>query len=81
LGEAARAELSPQLERKIGERILNEIRLREPSYVDDPELSDYLNNLGTAWWLPVRTRLPTATSSLSATTRSMRLPCSVVSSA
>ena len=46
LGEAARAELSPQLERKIGERILNEIRLREPSYVDDPELSDYLNRLG-----------------------------------
>jgi predicted Zn-dependent protease len=46
LGEAARAELSPQLERKIGERILNEIRLREPSYVDDPELSDYLNRWG-----------------------------------
>ena len=28
LGESARAEFSPQLERKIGERILNEIRLR-----------------------------------------------------
>jgi predicted Zn-dependent protease len=47
LGEAARAEFSPQLERKIGERILNEIRLREPSYVDDPEISDYLNQLGS----------------------------------
>ncbi len=46
LGEAARAELSPQVERRIGERIMNEIRLREPSYVDDPELSDYLNQLG-----------------------------------
>lgn len=46
LGEAARAELSPQLERKIGERIMNEIRLREPSYLDDPEISDYLNQLG-----------------------------------
>lgn len=46
LGEAARAELSPQTERKIGERILNEIRLREPSYIDDPEVSDYLNQLG-----------------------------------
>ena len=46
LGEAARAELSPQLERKIGESIMNEIRLREPSYVDDPEINDYLNNLG-----------------------------------
>lgn len=47
LGESARAEFSPQLERKIGERILNEIRLREPSYVDDPEISDYLNRLGS----------------------------------
>lgn len=46
LGDAARAELSPQLERKIGEKILNEIRLHEPSYVDDPEISDYLNRLG-----------------------------------
>ena len=25
---------------------MNEIRLREPSYVDDPEISDYLNGLG-----------------------------------
>ncbi|KFB72546.1 MAG: TPR repeat-containing protein YfgC precursor [Candidatus Accumulibacter phosphatis] len=47
LGEAARAELSPQLERKIGERIMNEIRLREPSYVDDAEVTDYLNRLGS----------------------------------
>lgn len=46
LGESARAELSPQVERRIGESIMNEIRLREPSYVDDPELNDYLNGLG-----------------------------------
>ncbi len=46
LGESARAELSPQVERRIGESIMNEIRLREPSYVDDPEISDYLNALG-----------------------------------
>lgn len=46
LGESARAEFSPQLERKIGERIMNEIRLREPSYVDDPEVNDYLERLG-----------------------------------
>ena len=46
LGESARAELSPQLERKVGERIMNEIRLREPSYIDDPEINDYLNRLG-----------------------------------
>ena len=47
LGEAARAEMSPQLERKIGESIMNEIRQRDPSYVDDPEITDYLNRLGS----------------------------------
>ncbi len=47
LGESARAEFSPQLERKIGESIMNEIRLSEPSYVDDPEINDYLNRLGS----------------------------------
>ncbi|MDR1276494.1 MAG: M48 family metalloprotease [Candidatus Accumulibacter sp.] len=46
LGEAARAELSPQMERKIGESIMNEIRLHEPSYISDPEVGDYLNTLG-----------------------------------
>lgn len=46
LGESARADLSPQLEKKIGESIMNDIRLHEPSYVDDPEVNDYLNRLG-----------------------------------
>ncbi len=47
LGESSRAELSPQLERQIGETIMNEIRSREPSYVDDPEINDYLAALGS----------------------------------
>ena len=46
LGEAARTELSPQVERRIGESIMNEIRQREPSYVDDPEINDYLARIG-----------------------------------
>lgn len=46
LGEAARADFSPQLERRIGQSIMNEIRLREPTYVDDPEVNDYLTWLG-----------------------------------
>lgn len=46
LGEAARADLSPQLERKIGESIMSEIRQREPSYIDDADLNDYLDRLG-----------------------------------
>lgn len=46
LGEAAQADLSPQLERKIGEATMREIRLREPAYLDDPEITGYLNRLG-----------------------------------
>ncbi|MQM29348.1 MAG: peptidase M48 [Candidatus Accumulibacter phosphatis] len=46
LGDAARADLSPQFERKIGERIFNDIRLHEASYIDDPDINDYVNRLG-----------------------------------
>jgi predicted Zn-dependent protease len=46
LGESARADFSPQLERKIGESIMNEIRLREPSYLDDADINDYLSRFG-----------------------------------
>jgi predicted Zn-dependent protease len=46
LGESARADLSPQLEKKIGDSIMNDIKLHEPTYVDDPEVSDYVNRLG-----------------------------------
>jgi predicted Zn-dependent protease len=37
--------LSPQVERRIGEEYMREIRVN-PAYVDDPEISDYLNTLG-----------------------------------
>jgi predicted Zn-dependent protease len=46
LGEASGTALPPQLERRIGESIMRDIRLRDPSYLDDPELNDYLNVLG-----------------------------------
>lgn len=46
LGDAAGAELSLQTEKQIGQEIMNEIRLREPTYLDDPEVESYLNNLG-----------------------------------
>lgn len=46
LGESARADLSPALEKKIGESIMNDIRLHEPTYIDDPEVNDYLTSLG-----------------------------------
>ena len=38
--------LSPQLERRIGESIVREIRFRDPSYIDDPEAEDYLKGIG-----------------------------------
>ncbi|MCL2074981.1 MAG: M48 family metalloprotease [Betaproteobacteria bacterium] len=46
LGDAASALISPQAERRIGQEIMNEIRQKEPSYLDDPEVEAYLNNLG-----------------------------------
>ncbi len=46
LGEVSQAGLSPQMERRIGESIMQDIRLHEPAYVDDPEVSGYVNRLG-----------------------------------
>ena len=46
LGDASNSELTLQTERKIGESIMRDIRFREPSYLDDPEIIDYLNGLG-----------------------------------
>jgi predicted Zn-dependent protease len=46
LGETAQAEFSPQMEKRVGESIMQDIRLREPSYLDDPEIVSYLNRLG-----------------------------------
>lgn len=45
LGDSAQAELTPQMERRIGERIMQEIR-RDPDYVDDPEVRDYVQSVG-----------------------------------
>lgn len=45
LGEAAQAEFSPAMERRIGESIMLEIR-RDPAWLDDPEINGYLNRIG-----------------------------------
>ena len=45
LGEAAQSDFSPAMERRIGESVMLEIR-RDPVYIDDPEISSYLNRLG-----------------------------------
>jgi predicted Zn-dependent protease len=45
LGEASQTSLSPLQEQRLGDEIMREIR-DDPSYLDDPPLSEYLNNLG-----------------------------------
>lgn len=46
LGDAGQVLLSPQMERRIGESIMRDIRLRDPGFVNDPELTEYLSALG-----------------------------------
>jgi predicted Zn-dependent protease len=46
LGSTGDATLSPIMERRLGEQIMREIRFREPTFIDDPEVSEYLEGLG-----------------------------------
>jgi len=46
LGGAGEAVLSPQMERRLGESVVRDIRFREPTYLDDPEVAEYLGALG-----------------------------------
>jgi len=45
LGDTARVDLSPVVERKLGEEIMRDIR-RDRDYLDDEPISEYLNNFG-----------------------------------
>ncbi len=45
LGDVSQAMVSPQMERQIGEQSMFQIRASS-SYLDDPEVNDYLNRLG-----------------------------------
>lgn len=45
LGDSAREDLSPMMERKVGEQIMQSVR-RDPDYLDDGPVSEYLNQLG-----------------------------------
>jgi predicted Zn-dependent protease len=46
LGSAGDVVLSPQTERRLGESIVRDIRFRDPAYLDDPEIVDYITALG-----------------------------------
>ncbi len=46
LGDSASSELSPLAEQRLGAQIMRDIRWKEPAYLRDPEVEDYLNWLG-----------------------------------
>ncbi|MFC5474630.1 M48 family metalloprotease [Paraherbaspirillum soli] len=45
LGDTSRESLSPLMERKLGEEVMHDIR-RDPDYLNDAPLLEYLNNFG-----------------------------------
>jgi beta-barrel assembly-enhancing protease len=45
LGDASQVDLSPAQERKLGETIIRQVRA-SGAYMNDPEVNDYLNQLG-----------------------------------
>ena len=46
LGDTAQLSLTPQMERRVGESIMRDIRMHEPDFDEDPEATAYLNVLG-----------------------------------
>lgn len=46
LGDMAQLAVTPQTERRVGEAIMRDIRLHDPAYSDDPEITEYLNAIG-----------------------------------
>ncbi|KAG0167831.1 hypothetical protein DFQ28_003361 [Apophysomyces sp. BC1034] len=46
LGDGSGGSLSPQAERKLGERVMREVR-RDPDYLDDWLIRDYLNSVAS----------------------------------
>jgi len=45
LGDVSSSTLSPQMERRIGEGVMRDIR-RDPDYLEDAEVQEYLRNIG-----------------------------------
>ncbi|MDD5295365.1 MAG: M48 family metalloprotease [Rhodocyclaceae bacterium] len=46
LGENALTDLSPVMEQKLGASIMRDLRWNDPGYLDDPEVTAYLNRVG-----------------------------------
>lgn len=47
LGESAQTDLSPAMEKRLGESAMRDIRWHDPAYLDDPEVTAYMNRLGS----------------------------------
>lgn len=45
LGDVSQATITPRQEKQLGYQIMRQIRA-DPSFLDDPEITSYLNNLG-----------------------------------
>lgn len=45
MGDPSTASLSPEMERRLGDRVMRQIR-RDPDFVPDPLITDYLNGIG-----------------------------------
>lgn len=46
LGDRSQVDFSPAVEKRTGEAAMQDIRLHDPSYLNDPEINGYLNRLG-----------------------------------
>jgi predicted Zn-dependent protease len=46
LGDTERGDLSPYMERKLGDEIMRDLR-RNPDFIDDAQVSEYLNGFGS----------------------------------
>jgi beta-barrel assembly-enhancing protease len=46
LGDRTSSALSPAMERRIGEQAMQDIQQHDPHFLDDPELTEYINALG-----------------------------------
>lgn len=47
LGDHSQVDFSPAMEKRTGEAAMRDIRLHEPSFLGDPEITTYLNSLGS----------------------------------
>ena len=58
LGDVSSSVFSPQMERRIGEEAYREIRSKDPKFLDDPEVTAYVQELGNRLLASSESRQP-----------------------